>query len=184
MTRRLAEETGASAVGVDINVHGIEAANAAVSRDGASSRVSYEVVDAGTQLPFADASFDAIFCNDAINHLSRRAGLFADWYRVLKPGGRLLFTDPIVVTGPVSNLRAGTRSSSKGLVSSSRKFATSPRLLPRYPRGGGTRAPAGARRSSRSRENRDLTACNGSSTLFARFHAKNVCRGWPTWLAK
>jgi SAM-dependent methyltransferase len=111
MTRRLAEETGASAVGVDINVHGIEAANAAVSRDGASSRVSYEVVDAGTQLPFADASFDAIFCNDAINHLPRRAGLFADWYRVLKPGGRLLFTDPIVVTGPVSNEEVRLRSS-------------------------------------------------------------------------
>jgi ubiquinone/menaquinone biosynthesis C-methylase UbiE len=62
-------------------------------------RVSFQLVDAGQRLPFPDASFDALFCDDAINHLPDRARLFADWHRVLKPGGRLLFTDPVVVTG-------------------------------------------------------------------------------------
>jgi len=110
-TRHLAVETGASAVGVDINPHGIEAATASALREGLSSSVSFQVVDAGARLPFADASFDAIFCNDAINHLPRRAELFVDWHRVLKPGGRLLFTDPIVVTGPVTNDEIRVRSS-------------------------------------------------------------------------
>jgi SAM-dependent methyltransferase len=111
MTRRLAAETGASAVGVDINAHGIEAATSAASREGLSSRVTFQRVDAGTRLPFSDAAFDAIFCNDAINHLPDRAGLFADWHRVLKPGGRVLFTDPIVVTGPVTSDEIRIRSS-------------------------------------------------------------------------
>jgi SAM-dependent methyltransferase len=111
ITRRLARETGASAVGVDNNAHGIAAAAAAAASEGVSSRVSFQVIDAGTRLPFAEASFDAIFCNDAINHLPGRAELFVDWHRVLKPDGRLLFTDPIVVTGPVTNEEIRVRSS-------------------------------------------------------------------------
>jgi SAM-dependent methyltransferase len=98
-------------VGVDINPHGIEAASDAAAREGVSARVAFQMVDAGTRLPFPGASFDAIFCNDAINHLPGRAELFSDWYRILKPGGRLLFTDPIVVTGPVTNEEVRVRSS-------------------------------------------------------------------------
>lgn len=111
ITRRLAAETGASAVGVDINPHGIDAATASAAREGLSSRVSFQLIDAGKRLPFGDASFDAIFCNDAINHLPGRADVFADWYRVLRAGGRLLFTDPIVVTGPITSEEIRIRSS-------------------------------------------------------------------------
>jgi SAM-dependent methyltransferase len=111
ITRRLVADTGASAVGVDINAHGIDAAAASAVREGLSARVSFELVDAGRRLPFPDASFDALFCNDAINHLPDRAALFADWHRVLKPGGRLLFTDPIVITGPVTSEELRVRSS-------------------------------------------------------------------------
>ena len=67
--------------------------------------------DGSGPLPFDDASFDALFCNDAINHLPGRADLFVDWHRVLKPRGRLLFTDPIVVTGPVTSEEIRIRSS-------------------------------------------------------------------------
>lgn len=111
VTRRLVQETGASAVGVDINPHGIDAATAAALREGLSSRVSFQLVDAEQPLPFRAASFDAVFCNDAINHLAGRAQVFRDWHRVLKPGGRLLFTDPIVVTGPVTSEEIRIRSS-------------------------------------------------------------------------
>ena len=111
MTCRMAQESGASCVGVDINPHGIEAAEKRALEANLSSRVSFQRVDAGRPLPFPDASFDAIFCNDSINHIPGRGDVFRDWHRVLRPGGRLLYTDPVVVTGPVTNEEIRVRSS-------------------------------------------------------------------------
>jgi SAM-dependent methyltransferase len=111
MTCRMARETGATCVGVDINTHGIEAAERTAQAQNLASQASFRVVDAGRPLPFPDASFDAIFCNDSINHLPARAALFRDWHRVLRPDGRLLFTDPVVVTGEVTNEEVRVRSS-------------------------------------------------------------------------
>jgi SAM-dependent methyltransferase len=68
-------------------------------------------VDAAQQLPFSEASFDAITCIDAINHFSDRPRVVAEWARLLKVGGRLLFTDPITVTGPLTNAEVAVRSS-------------------------------------------------------------------------
>lgn len=111
ITCRMAQETGAQCVGVDINPHGVSAAERRAQELGLSSRVSFRVVDAGCHLPFADASFDAVFCNDSINHLPDRAAVLRDWHRVLRPGGRVLFTDPIVVTGELTNEEIRARSS-------------------------------------------------------------------------
>src|SRR5262249_12402516 len=110
-TERMARETGATCIGVDINEHGIEAAKARARDSGLASRVSYQLVDASKRLPFPDESFDAIFCNDAINHLPGRLDYLRDWHRVLRPGGRLLFTDPVVITGEVTNEELRDRSS-------------------------------------------------------------------------
>ena len=41
-------------------------------------------------LPFGDASFDRIFCVNALHHFSDRARFFAEARRVLRPGGGLL----------------------------------------------------------------------------------------------
>src|SRR5262249_54401215 len=76
-----------------------------------SPRVSFDVIDAGQRLPFPDESFDAVFCNDSINHLPDRLAVLQDWHRLLRPSGRVLFTDPIVVTGQLSNEEIRTRSS-------------------------------------------------------------------------
>jgi SAM-dependent methyltransferase len=110
VTCRMALETGASCVGVDINAQGIEAAGRRAHEQGLSSRVSFRVADAGQRLPFQDESFDAVFCNDSINHLPERLEVLRDWHRVLRPGGRLLFTDPIVVTGQLTNEEIRARS--------------------------------------------------------------------------
>src|SRR5262245_19491022 len=48
---------------------------------------------------------------DAINHIHNRPLVLAQWARLLKPGGRLLFTDPVTVTGPLTNEELATRSS-------------------------------------------------------------------------
>jgi SAM-dependent methyltransferase len=44
-------------------------------------------------------------------HLPDRGRLLGECRRVLRPGGRLLYTDPVVVTGRVSSEESATRSS-------------------------------------------------------------------------
>ena len=111
MTCRMAQETGATCTGVDINALGIEAGKARARDLQLGDRASFQVVDAGQRLPFADESFDAVFCNDAINHIPGRGDVFVDWWRVLGNRGRVLVTDPIVVTGQLTGDEMRDRSS-------------------------------------------------------------------------
>ena len=111
VTCRMALETGATCTGIDINERGIEAAVRTAREQRLETRVSFRIADAGRPLPVPDAAFDAVFCNDAICHLPGRLEVLRDWHRVLRPGGRLLFTDPIVVTGPVTKEELRARSS-------------------------------------------------------------------------
>lgn len=46
-------------------------------------------------IPAADASFDLVWSQDAILHTARRAQVLKEAQRVLKPGGRIVFTDPM-----------------------------------------------------------------------------------------
>lgn len=107
----LAKTYGTQVVGVDLNEEGIRNAESIAETDGLTDRARFVRVDAGEELPFADATFDALICVDAINHLPDRANVLRDWKRVLKAGGRLLFTDPILVTGILTNEEIETRSS-------------------------------------------------------------------------
>jgi len=108
---RIAERTGCSVVGIDVHEQAIATANSLAADRGLGERAQFQVADATSQLPFPDASVDAISCIDAINHLPNRPRVLADWARLLKPGGRLLFTDPITVTGPLTNDEIAVRSS-------------------------------------------------------------------------
>lgn len=109
VTCDLARRTGAECVGVDINARGIEAAMSRALSEGVRL-ASFQTVDAARPLPFPEGSFHAVFCNDAINHLPGRPAVLSDWHRLLKPGGRVLFTDPIVVTGQLSSDEMRARS--------------------------------------------------------------------------
>jgi SAM-dependent methyltransferase len=106
----LAEATGARVTGVDVNAAGIAAANELARQRGAD-RAAFLEADAGRRLPFDDGAFTAIVCIDAINHLLDRPAVLADWHRLLRPGGRLLFTDPILVTGMLTDEEIAVRAS-------------------------------------------------------------------------
>lgn len=105
----LAKKYKCRITGMDINEEGIKTAN--------QSAASANILDAIFQLgnvneclTFADTTFDAVMCMDSANHFPDRLAVLREWYRVLKPGRRILFTDPVVVTGPVSNEELAARS--------------------------------------------------------------------------
>lgn len=108
---RIARETGASVVGVDIHEEGIEAARTQAREAGLGGRARFEVADASHPLPFDDEAFVGLVCVDAVNHLTDRASMLADWARLLAPRGGLVYTDPIVITGPLSDGEMRIRSS-------------------------------------------------------------------------
>jgi ubiquinone/menaquinone biosynthesis C-methylase UbiE len=99
----LAGTVGCQVTGVDINQSSTAAANAWAHSLGLDTRVHFHHGDASRLLPFADHAFAAVVCIDSINHLPGRLQVLQEWYRVLQPGGRLLFTNPIIVTGMLSN---------------------------------------------------------------------------------
>jgi cyclopropane fatty-acyl-phospholipid synthase-like methyltransferase len=107
----LAAKRGCRVTGVDVNEHGVRNARALADARGLSEQVHFEAVDASQPLPFAGACFDVIVSNDAMCHIASRAAVLRDWYRLVRPGGRALFTDAMVLTGPVSHEEIATRSS-------------------------------------------------------------------------
>ena len=111
VSTRFAERSGVSVVGIDLHAAAVAAAAARAKECGLQDRADFQVADADAALPFPDASFDALFCNDAVNHFRSRAQVLAEWQRVLRPGGRCLYTDPVVVTGCLSSAEIAARSS-------------------------------------------------------------------------
>lgn len=107
----LARETRCDVTGVDLEESGLANGRRLAREASIETRARFARVDAGRRLPFAGGSFDAVVCIDALNHLPGRAAVFSDWARVLVPGGRLLFTDPVTITGIVSSQELATRSS-------------------------------------------------------------------------
>jgi SAM-dependent methyltransferase len=106
----LARTIGLAVTGVDISEPGIAAASAQAKAAGLGERTRFLRLDGSGRLPFDDGGFDAVLSVDAINHLPDRAGILAEWHRVLRPGGLVVYTDPVIVTGAVSNAEIAERS--------------------------------------------------------------------------
>ncbi len=107
----LAREVGCRVTGVDFNESGIRAALTQVQQAGMHDQIDIKHADVRERLPFCDQAFNAIVCMDVMCHILDRRSLFAEWSRVLRPGGRMLYTDPVVVTGLVTKEEFATRSS-------------------------------------------------------------------------
>jgi SAM-dependent methyltransferase len=108
---QVAVTSGCQVVGVDINEPGIRNANQLAAEQKLAVRVRFENCDASQPLRFGDATFDAVFSNDVFCHIPRRDRLLRELHRVLTPGGRLLFSDALVIGGVISHQEIAARSS-------------------------------------------------------------------------
>jgi ubiquinone/menaquinone biosynthesis C-methylase UbiE len=108
-TLRIAERTGCHVQGIDLESSAITAAQASARKRRLTDQAEFAVGDASRPLGFAPHSFDAIVCTDAISHFPDRQAVLADWSRLLKPGGSAVYTDPLIVTGPLSSREVAIR---------------------------------------------------------------------------
>jgi SAM-dependent methyltransferase len=97
--------------GIDINERGIGNGERLAAAQGVADRATFQRVDASRPLPFSGGAFSAVISNDAICHIPNRLNVLRDWHRVVQPGGRILFTDALVVTGSITNEEIATRGS-------------------------------------------------------------------------
>jgi SAM-dependent methyltransferase len=98
----VARQSGCRLTGLDIHPGGLATARAQAAQSALQERVQFLTCDVTGPLPLEPDSVDAIWCIDSIIHLPDRLALLREWSRVLKPGGRFVYTDPTLVTGMVS----------------------------------------------------------------------------------
>jgi SAM-dependent methyltransferase len=95
--------TGCHGTGVDLSPAALRNGRRRAESLGVDARLSVLEADLNRPLPFPSRSFDAAISFDVVLHLRDRAKLFSEVARLLRPGGRFLFTDAGVLTGSISN---------------------------------------------------------------------------------
>lgn len=85
---------GARVVGVDISPKLIEQARASASNVGLNGLSPQFIVGDAHHAPFDDNSFDYVFGNGVLHHLDLDKA-YAEIARVLKPGGKAFFMEPM-----------------------------------------------------------------------------------------
>ena len=90
--RYLAHRYGAFVTGVELTPARVEGAAELTQRVGLSSQVKVVEGDV-TALPLPDASQDAVVSQEALFHVPDLGRALREAHRVLRPGGRIAFTD-------------------------------------------------------------------------------------------
>ena len=79
------------AVGADATQGMLEGARILLAREGVTNAVL--VATPAETLPFLDATFDVVTCRLAAHHFADAGRAFREVHRVLRPGGRFVFSD-------------------------------------------------------------------------------------------
>jgi demethylmenaquinone methyltransferase/2-methoxy-6-polyprenyl-1,4-benzoquinol methylase len=78
--------------GIDFSQRMLELGKAKVSRNNYDKSVSFQI-GSGEHLPFANESFDGVVCAFGIRNFANMKTGLREFYRVLKPGGRIVILE-------------------------------------------------------------------------------------------
>ena len=100
-SRYLAHNYGCRVTGIDLTESRIDGAMRLTAMAGLDDRVTFQQANA-LELPFVDGVFDVVISQEPFCHIPDKDRLVAQCARVLKPGGRVVFTD-ILATGSTTD---------------------------------------------------------------------------------
>jgi SAM-dependent methyltransferase len=106
----LAEKLKCRVTAVDLNPAAIENATRLLTDNPCLQPVRFQRCDLARPLPFDDQMFDAVFANDVMCHVPGRSSVLGEIFRILRCGGRFLFSDALVIGGEISHEEIATRS--------------------------------------------------------------------------
>ncbi|MEY2401334.1 MAG: demethylmenaquinone methyltransferase / 2-methoxy-6-polyprenyl,4-benzoquinol methylase [Ilumatobacteraceae bacterium] len=99
VSRALAEATNAYVVGLDLSDSMLSQGKANVAAAGLQDRIGL-ALGRGEELPFADATFDALTFTYLLRYVTDPAATLAELARVVKPGGSIASLEFAVPTAP------------------------------------------------------------------------------------
>lgn len=91
--RNIARFTGATLVGLNNNLYQIKKGEKYNQRLGLNANCSFVKANFMDPLPFDDNSFDGVYTLEALCYAPNQAKVYAEIYRILKPGSKLVGTD-------------------------------------------------------------------------------------------
>ncbi|MBB6421397.1 cyclopropane-fatty-acyl-phospholipid synthase family protein [Streptomyces sp. AK010] len=95
---RLAKWSDADITGISVSAQDVALASQRARDEGVADRIRFQQANA-TRMPFEDGTFDRVLALESVVHITDRVRALKEIARVLKPGGRVVLTDYIVL-GP------------------------------------------------------------------------------------
>lgn len=102
VSRQLAENTGATVTGIDISGTHIQKAKQ-LHKENPSLKLNFYKASA-TKLPFEHNTFSHVWSQSTFSHIAENSEVLSEAFRVLQPGGLLIFDDVVVPNKETSAL--------------------------------------------------------------------------------